>query len=62
MTTPNQPKLGLTEFAQVMPDKYKTDNAFKAYQNYYLGDKQHIFSWRGRNVPEFVLKALNNGL
>ena len=56
MPVPNLLKLGLTEFVQVMPDKYKADNVCKAYQNYYLGDKRHTFSWRGRSVPKFVLE------
>lgn len=60
MPVPNLPKLGLTEFVQVMPDKYKADNAYEAYQNYYLGDKQHLFSWKGREVPKFVLQNLNS--
>ena len=60
MPTPHLQNIGLTDFAQVMPDKYKNDNVCKAYQNYYLGDKIHLFNWKNRQVPEFVLKHINS--
>lgn len=38
---------GLTPFAQAMPDKYKSENAIKAYRKYYMSDeKQKIASWK----------------
>jgi len=38
--------IGLTSFAQAMPDKYKNKDAVKAYRNYYINDKRHIAFWR----------------
>lgn len=38
---------GLTPFAQAMPDKYKSEDAIKAYRKYYMSDeKQKIASWK----------------
>jgi hypothetical protein len=35
-----------------MPDKYKVqDDSILSYKNYYIGDKQHLASWKKRNVP-----------
>ena len=36
----------LTPFAQAMPDKYKDDDAIKAYRQYYLGDKWDFATWK----------------
>lgn len=35
-----------TPFAQAMPDKYKNEDAVKAYRDYYLGDKWDIATWK----------------
>lgn len=43
--------LGLTKFAQAMPDQYKKQDAKMAYRTYYLREKQHIASWKHRNPP-----------
>lgn len=45
---------GLTPFAQAMPTQYKCIDTVKAYRNYYLGDKQELFSWKNRNRPEWT--------
>lgn len=37
--------IGLTEFAQAMPDIYKTDNAVIAYRSYYVGEKLKFSKW-----------------
>lgn len=41
----------LTEFRQVMPDKYKCDDAVEAYRAYYLGEKVHMASWKTPAQP-----------
>ena len=46
---------GLTEFAQAMPDEYKDKDAVIAYRRYYKFGKSHLFSWKKRLVPDFVL-------
>ena len=46
--------VGLTPFAQAMPDKYKSDDPVLSYRNYYMSEeKQKIASWskkRGKPV------------
>jgi len=53
----NQPRNikddGLTTFVQAMPDVYKDKDVVVAYRRYYLGDKRHLFCWKGRNPPEW---------
>ena len=39
-------KLGLTPFAQAMPDKYKDSDVVKAYRDYYNGEKSYFAEWR----------------
>lgn len=39
--------IGLTPFAQAMPEQYKNADAVVAYRNYYKGEKQHILSYTG---------------
>lgn len=38
--------IGLTKFAQAMPDEYRSVDAVDAYRSYYMGDKRHIAQWR----------------
>ncbi|MFO7985351.1 MAG: pyrimidine dimer DNA glycosylase/endonuclease V [Desulfatiglandaceae bacterium] len=47
---------GLTEFAQVMPDKYKVPgNAVAAYRRFYVGEKYHFAKWTRRRPPEWFM-------
>lgn len=48
------PNLKLTPFALAMPDQYKDNDAVKAYRNYYLGEKRHLFSWKNRPTPDWI--------
>ena len=44
------PRVGLTAFAQAMPDEYRDDNPVVAYRNYYTS--KSFASWqRGREAP-----------
>ena len=44
-----------TEPTPAMPDEYKVDgSSVQSYHNYYNGAKQKLFSWKSRNIPEFV--------
>ena len=56
----NQQDLGLTEFAQCMPEIYKVKrNPVQAYRNYYVGDKQEIVSWKHPGVkPEWFIHTV----
>lgn len=51
LNAPPLPKIGLTTPPLCMPDKYKCNNIIESYRNYYIGDKQHIAHWTGRNTP-----------
>ena len=48
------PKTGLTQFPLAMPDQYKTSDPIESYRNYYMGEKQHIFNWTGRDKPNWI--------
>ena len=43
---PNIPELGLTPFAQAMPDEYKHSDVVEAYRAYYRGAKNAIATWK----------------
>ena len=46
------PDVGLTPFAQAMPDECKDDDAVKAYRRYYSTEKKDIAKWqRGTVAP-----------
>ena len=49
--------IGLTEFAQAMPQKYKVPgNPVKAYRQFYLGEKMSFAKWTKRKMPVWVRK------
>ena len=46
---------GLTPFAQVMPDIYKTDlNPVLAYRAFYVGEKLSFAKWTKRPAPPWI--------
>lgn len=46
---------GFTEPTPAMPDEYKVPgDSVSSYRNYYMGAKRALFSWKGREVPEFI--------
>lgn len=49
-----QPDLGLTPFAQAMPDHLKQADAVAAYRDYYRKEKAHLHKWTGVKVPEWI--------
>ena len=51
---------GLTPFAIVMPDEYKTDDPVESYRKYYMSEnKQKIASWKKRReMPEWYKRSL----
>jgi len=58
---PNIPNLGLTPFAQAMPDEYKNPDPVKAYRAYYLGEKRHLFVWKNRPIPYWIGENYDGG-
>ncbi|KPJ67992.1 MAG: hypothetical protein AMJ43_00820 [Coxiella sp. DG_40] len=54
LKTPVLPNIGLTEFAQAMPQKYKVkNNAVLAYRKFYVGMKKSFATWKKRRVPKW---------
>jgi hypothetical protein len=49
----SMPSIGLTPFAQAMPEQYKKDgDAVAAYRAYYLGEKTRFAKWaKGSDTP-----------
>ena len=44
-----------TEPTPAMPDNYKVaGDSIQSYKNYYLGDKQRMFSWKNRQQPNWI--------
>ena len=44
-----------TEPTPAMPDHYKVaGDSISSYKNYYLGDKQRMFSWKNRPTPSWI--------
>ena len=40
-----------------MPEQYKQVDSVKAYRMYYLNEKQHLFAWKNRETPKFILDS-----
>lgn len=52
---PNIQDIGLTPFALAMDEKYiKHKSAVENYREYYKSGKQHLFTWKKRNKPNFI--------
>jgi len=58
------PDLGLTPFAQAMPDQYKGPDAVEAYRKYYILDKTRFAYWKDeKTIPTwFIDGCLANGI
>jgi hypothetical protein len=48
--------LGLTPFAQAMPDNYKHEDAVTAYRRFYIGDKDAFATWKHRPQPDWYIR------
>ena len=47
--------IGLTEFAQAMPNEYKfKNNAVRAYRNFYRDEKSKFAKWTKRPIPKWM--------
>ena len=49
------PDIGLTPFAQAMPDYCRNDNAVIAYRQYYMREKKHIAKWKSKKPAWFTV-------
>ena len=51
---PDLPDIGLTPFAQAIPEQYKNKNAVKAYRDYYINEKSSFLTWTKRKKPKWI--------
>ena len=52
----NIPRGHFTEPTPAMPDHYKVaGDSIQSYKNYYLGEKSHMFVWKNRQTPAFIV-------
>jgi hypothetical protein len=55
---PPIPDLGLTEFAQAMPEKYRVPgSAVRAYRAFYVAEKGHFARWTRRPEPGWFVRG-----
>ena len=46
-----------SEPTPAMPEEYKVaGDSVQSYKNYYIGDKQRMFSWKNRDIPSWITK------
>lgn len=55
---PDIPSIGLTPFAQAMPDHCKSDNPITAYRTYYKLEKQRMLQFGKRNIPSWLTEEI----
>ncbi len=59
LQTPPIEDLGLTEFAQAMPEEYRVPgDAVAAYRAFYIGAKAHFATWKKRPAPEWFTAVI----
>ena len=65
LPTPPLQDLGLTEFAQAMPEKFRiAGNPVQAYRNFYIFEKSRFAKWTRRRPPKWFtagIKEMANG-
>jgi len=47
-------EIGLTKFAQAMPEQYRNEDVVKAYRNYYIGEKSNMLKYTKTEKPEWI--------
>lgn len=56
LPTPNISDLGLTPFAICMYTEFKVNSdPVQSYRNYYNKAKTHLFNWKNRERPEWII-------
>lgn len=51
----NIPRIDFTSPPCCMPDECKTGDTIESYRSYYMMHKNHIFAWKNRPVPDWVV-------
>lgn len=44
----------IVDFALAMPEEFRRTCPIESYRNYYRGAKQHLFSWKNREKPNWL--------
>lgn len=58
LPTPNLIDIGFTKFRCAMDAEFIiSDNPVVNYRNYYNKAKQHLFSWKYRKTPEWIVRS-----
>jgi hypothetical protein len=52
------PDIGMTPFAQCMPDEYKRHDPVVAYRLYYVCEKAGFAQWNHGKVPKWYKEAM----
>lgn len=61
LSSPSIDDIGLTEFAQAMPEVYRVPgDAVKAYRRFYIEEKSRFAKWTRRREPGWFRNGLNN--
>jgi hypothetical protein len=61
LTPPPITDIGLTEFAQAMPETYRVPgNAVLAYRRFYIGEKARFAKWTRRRPPRWFLESVQS--
>ncbi|MGD8386852.1 MAG: hypothetical protein PVG49_06905 [Desulfobacteraceae bacterium] len=51
--------IGLTEFAQAMPEAYRIPgDPVRAYRSFYIGEKAGFATWTRRRTPEWFVRSV----
>ncbi len=53
------PGLGLTQFAQTMPEEYRDEDPVKAYRTFYIKDKSRFAKWPDGEIPDWFIEGIN---
>ena len=56
----NIPDIGLTPFAQAMPDQYKNHDAVTAYRQYYINEKKRFATWKTQTPDWWSVGEVND--
>lgn len=51
---PNFERVEMTEHPKCMPDYCKVDCPVESYRNYYNNEKQDLFKWSKREIPQWI--------
>lgn len=53
---PFLPDVGPTPQRLAMPERYHTSNPVVSYRNYYVNEKSHLFAWKKRPMPSWLIQ------